>query len=50
MLLIEEALAQDLGGAVKIDLPPSGVVCIIKALLLQEQLTEPSTKTELVRS
>jgi two-component sensor histidine kinase len=33
MLLIEEALAQDLSGAVKIDFKPSGVVCTIKALL-----------------
>ena len=35
MLLIEEALAQDLDGAVKIDFRPSGVVCTIKALLPQ---------------
>jgi two-component sensor histidine kinase len=40
MLLIEEALAQDLGGAVKIDFRPSGVVCTIKALLPQQQLLD----------
>ena len=33
MLLVEEALAQDLSGVVKIDFQPSGVVCTIKALL-----------------
>jgi two-component sensor histidine kinase len=49
MLLIEEALAQDLGGAVKIDFSPIGVVCTIKALLSQQQLTEPSTKAALIR-
>src|SRR5215208_342395 len=36
MLLVEEALAQDLGGTVKIDFRQSGVVCNIKALLPQQ--------------
>jgi hypothetical protein len=49
MLLVQEALAQDLGGAVSIDFRPSGIVCTIRALLPWGQHIESNSKIALAR-
>jgi two-component sensor histidine kinase len=49
MLLVQEALAQDLGGAVSIDFRPGGIVCTIRALLPWRQHIESNSKIALAR-